>query len=192
MKVRKVLKVGILSIAAFFLTFSGSASATTFTGGKTTAIKNAYYTDSVYSLGYQTIFDEGKANWNALSSKVQINWVSSSSGLPDKYYVGTTSTAGLLGYAPPYKYAADGVNFILADTSDKWAYSTVSAYDNQIKALRLTRTEIVSSVTTHEIGHTLSLAHSPSGVSSVMTKSAITNFAPTTYDKNDLVSKWGK
>lgn len=150
MKVQKVLTIGILSIAASLLAFSGSASALTFSGGKTTAIKNAYYTDSVYGFGYQTIFDEGKNNWNAVSSKVQINWVSSASGLPDKYYVGTTTTDGLVGYAPGYKYAADGVNFILADNSDKWAYSTVSAYDNQIKAAKLSRAQIISSVTTHE------------------------------------------
>ncbi|MFD0698545.1 hypothetical protein ACFQZT_31205 [Paenibacillus sp. GCM10027628] len=175
-----------------------SASATTWTGGRTSGIFTAYYDSSVSQYGYTSIFDEGKNNWGGISSKVAITYTSSNTSTSDEYYAGYSSIVGRLGYTQPYKTDSLGLHQ-MASTSETWTYCVVSLYDNNIKASKngsnpdgsLTRAQIVSSVTTHEIGHSLSLAHSPTGTASVMTANDITNFPPNTYDKTDLKSKWG-
>jgi len=186
---KKAFKIHFIVLAVFIL-LPQMISATTFSGGRTSGIFNAYYDSSVFSYGYSPHFDAGKNNWGSISSKVNITYMNNTTGYPDKYYVGTTSTSGLIGLTQPYKKNLLG-SIVTAGQNDTWLYCTISIYDNQIKGSGLNYNQIVSSATTHEIGHSLSQAHSPSGVSSVMTSSSITDFAPTLYDKNELISKWG-
>lgn len=199
MKWEKMRKGRVFKVLGAILLCSAivpiSASANTFSGGRSSAIFSAYYDVSVSQYGYTSIYDDGRTNWNGVSSKVTVSKSSSNCSSCDEYYAGTTANNGLLGYTQPY----NSFHVALVITANNtWKYCVLSLYDNQIKASNagssgpgLTRAEIVSSVTTHEIGHSLSLAHSPSGTTSVMTANDITDFAPNTYDKNELKSKWG-
>ncbi|RKP54416.1 hypothetical protein D7Z26_13775 [Cohnella endophytica] len=181
-------------VLSLFAAGAWPAGATTYWGGEASAIKDAYYDGSVASYGWGSIFDSGRSNWGGISSKVSIGKTTSTANYPDKYYVGQTSNANLWGFAPAYKKDANG-NIVLADVNyDTWLYCTVSAYENTIKLNQpggLTTSQTISSVTTHEIGHTLSLGHSPSSETSVMVSAGATNFSPTNYDKTELKSKWG-
>ncbi|MEK4191426.1 hypothetical protein [Paenibacillus sp. FSL L8-0494] len=174
--------VGSLSIIVIFA--SSTSFATIFSGGRSSANFNAYYDSSVASYGYTSHYDTARADWNAASSKVNIGKTTSTSGNPDKYYVGTTSNEGLLGVHTPYNSSGQNVN-----NSDTWAYSTVAIYHNQMNDFSMTTPERVSTAT-HEVGHSLSQAHPETSQNSVM-KSGIQSFGVQTWDKQSLIAKWG-
>ena len=83
---------------------------------------------------------------------------------------------------------------------DLWHHTAVSIYDNQMDAASCTNAERVNTIT-HEMGHTLKLAHVragtyrvqalPSGSRSIMEADTRQSFAPQQYDKNELIYKWG-
>jgi hypothetical protein len=194
-KVTKFLGIGLICLTVFPL----SVSATYHSGGRSSATFSAYYDSSVASYGYTSHYDDGRNNWNALFVPgVAITKTVNNFSTADEYYVGTSSSVGQLGHAAYYKRILGVV--VPASTSDTWEYSVLSLYHNNVSTATtgsggtskpgLTRAEIVSSVTTHEIGHSLALAHSPTGVSSVMTANDITNFPPTSYDKSEIEAKW--
>jgi len=182
---KKLLSMVAASLVTVFL-FASISFADFFSGGRSSAVFYAYYDSSVTSYGYTSHYDAARANWNGISQEVAINKTSSPSGTPDKYYVGTTTTPGLLGRTIPYK--ASGGTYVPASTSEQWAYCTVSIYHNTMSDNNMNHSQIVSNAT-HELGHTLSLAHPTSFQISVMNQ-GIQSIGPTTYDKNQLKAKW--
>jgi hypothetical protein len=174
--------VGFLSIIVIFA--SSTSFATIFSGGRSSANFNAYYDSSVASYGYTNHYDTARADWSAASSKVNIGKTTSTSGSPDKYYVGTTSVVGLLGVQTPYNSSGQNVG-----TSSTWAYSTVAIYDNQMNDFGMSFSERVSNAT-HEVGHTLSQAHPVTSQNSVMIQS-IQSIGVQNWDRESLIAKWG-
>ncbi|WP_404559654.1 MULTISPECIES: hypothetical protein [unclassified Paenibacillus] len=174
--------VGILSIAV--ISISSTSFATSFTGGRSSANFNAYYDSSVSTNGYTSAYDTARSDWSAASGSVNIGKTTSTSGTPDKYYVGSTATSGLLGVTTPYN-TSGGV----AGVSDRWAFATVAIYHNQMEAFGMNSAQKTSNAT-HEIGHTLSQAHPSTSSSSVM-KQGIQSIGVQAYDKQSLIAKWG-
>ncbi|MBN3526553.1 hypothetical protein [Paenibacillus apiarius] len=182
-----IASVAALPIAA--MVFSSVVSAAYFNGGRSSGSFSAYYHSSVSSYGYGNHYDTARTNWNGISSKAKVSKTTSTSGDPDRYYVGTTGSSTLLGQIVPYKIS--GGTYVEASPNDQWAYSTATIYDNTMKSFNMTSSQIVSNAT-HEIGHTVSLAHtSPSSSSPSVMKQGIQDIGPQTYDKNELKSKWG-
>lgn len=169
--------------------FSQVVSADLFSGGRTSGIFEVYYDKSVSNYGYTTIYDDAYYQWNGITAKVSLSKTTSTTNYPDKYYVGETSTPGLLGQMTPYKKDSNG-NIVKASLDETWLYSTVAIYDNTMDSANMTRAERVGNAT-HEVGHTLSLAHPSIVVESIMNQ-GIQDIAPTTYDKDELRRKWGK
>ncbi|MEF2246753.1 hypothetical protein [Paenibacillus sp. IITD108] len=186
----KLIFGSIFIVVALILTLQ-SAMATTYSGGRGGAKFKAYYTNSVSSYGYTPHFDAARANWNATSSKVDITTQSNENNYPDKYYVGVADSEPgycYLGQLTPWKSA--GGTIMQAGLSDLWLYSTVTIYHNGMEDCDMNYNQRVSNAT-HEVGHSLSMAH-PSGttVSSVMHQ-GIQSIGPSTYDKNEIIAKWG-
>lgn len=175
----------VFSLLAVALIFASSISyATIFSGGRSSANFNAYYDSSVASYGYTNAYDTARSDWSAASNSVNIGKTTSATSSPDKYYVGNTSVAGLLGVQTAYNSSGQNVG-----TSDKWAYSTVAIYNNQMEAYNMTSTQKISNAT-HEVGHTLSMAHPSTSQNAVM-KQGIQSIGVQAYDRESLIAKWG-
>ncbi|WP_084065327.1 hypothetical protein [Paenibacillus stellifer] len=180
---RKIIVI-TCSLFLLFLIFDQTSSALWYSGGRSSAFFNAYYDSSVSSYGYTSAFDTARTRWNEVSSSVEVGKTTSSSGLPDKYFVGVTSNPAVIGTHVPYNAYGQVV-----DNNSLWAFSTVAIYDNTMKLNQMTSTQI-SSNATHEVGHSLSQDHTTTSASSVM-KQGIQSVGVTTYDAMSLISKWG-
>jgi len=125
--------------------------------------------------------------------EIQLKFRSASPNYPDKYYVGTaTNPPGKcnLGVQVPYKKNWLG-SIVGASNSDTWLYSTVTIYHNSMTdCVSMDYAEKVSNAT-HEVGHSLGLDHPSSGSASSVMQQGVQSIGPTTYDKNDIIAKWG-
>jgi len=176
----------------------------TWCGGKTGNGTSATYYDasvssSQWGFDYTSTFDQARAQWSGISSRVALNKTSSTANNPDKYYVGNTSSAGLLGLTTPYIYR----NGVLVDGSqnldDVWEKTNVSIYDNTFQQNGFTATERLGTAT-HELGHSLKLAHPgqgscrvtaiPDGTTAVMVQGRKA-YGVQQYDKRELKAFWG-
>lgn len=188
---RKAFLGSIFVLVALMLIVQ-SAMATTFSGGQPDGKFNAFYDSSVSSYGYTPHYDAARAKWNATATSVNIGKTTSTSSYPDKYYVGTaTNPPGscLLGQIAPYKLSGGSV--VSASSSDTWMYSTVAIYHNSMtECVSMSYDEVVSNAT-HEVGHSLALAHTTGTTSASVMYQGIQSIGPTTYDKNEIIGKWG-
>lgn len=181
------LIVTSLSILLFgLICFSSVVKADFFPGGrKNNAAPYAYYHSTVSGYGYTGNYDAGRSYWNS-SSKVNIKKTNGTIGRPDLYYIGTTSTPGLIGRIIPCNSAG-----VQVSTGSYWDYATVFMYDNQMKALSNYTNSRINYNAAHEIGHTLKMAHVTSPYNSVMVQgwynipSSLTN-----YDSGEINKKW--
>ncbi|MFM9282163.1 hypothetical protein [Paenibacillus jiagnxiensis] len=190
MKISKKKVISLVSVASLsVLTFASISYATIWAGGRSSGANfSAYYDSSVASYGYTNHYDSARADWNSASSSVNITKTTSTSGNPDKYYVGVSSVAGLLGQIS--RYTSSGQ--VVTSLSDDWAYATVSIYHNNMDAYGedgMSQSERISNAT-HEVGHTLSMAHPVTSRSSVM-KQGVQSIGVQSYDKESLIEKWG-
>lgn len=141
------------------------------------------YDNSVSTYGYATNYDSAMGNWKNISSKVDL--IKASHDAADIYYVGETASSTTIGRIIPY----DSYGRV-ADLNSKWYRVTVHMYDNTMKSFNMTSAQITSNAT-HEIGHSLKLAHPSGTIGSVMNQ-GIQSIGPTVYDKNELKRKWGE
>lgn len=176
--------ISVLAIGTSFL--STSASADYFLGGRTNnAMPYAWYDSSVANYGYTTNFDAGRNYWNS-HSKVDIKRAFSYSSSYDRYYIGNTSTSGLLGRIYPYN--SSGVE-VSADSN--WSYVVVMMFDNQMRAQSTYSSSYINMNAAHEIGHSIKMAHAASVYNSVMPQGwrAIPS-SLTSYDSGEVSKKW--
>lgn len=153
MLVKKMFGALVCAVILSIILLNSTSYADIHAGGRSSAKFNAYYDSSVTSYGYKNAYDDGRSNWAGISSKVAIGYTTSSSGTPDKYYVGTTTDPTLIGLASYYDTSAQPVA-----NSGLRAYTTVAVYHNVMTSNSMDYSEIVSNIT-HELGHSLSLAH---------------------------------
>ncbi|WP_144941340.1 hypothetical protein [Paenibacillus sp. 32O-W] len=181
---KKYLSVTVVSIFVVVL-FSQIAFADIWGGNKYwNGITIVEYDDSVANYGYTEHYDEAMENWRNISSQVTLQ--KASHQYADRYYVGNTDDATLLGVVIPYTISGKKLGY-----ESNWSagYATAIIYDNTMNSYNMTYAQKVSNAT-HELGHTLKLAHPSSTQVSVMNQ-GIQSIGPTTYDKNELKRKWG-
>lgn len=113
-----------------------------YVGGPNTGQRAAWYSNSVTSYGYNSLFNQGRASWNNISSNVKVLYTPSTSTNSDRYYVGTTPTANVLGIMLPFRNVNGTVRQVF--TTEPWQYASVSAYHNEIQSWGLSDPQIVS------------------------------------------------
>jgi hypothetical protein len=186
---KKTRLVGaLLSVFILAISIPTSAFANFYAGGRSSAKFNAYYDSSVVTYGYEGIYDTARASWGGISSNVAIGKTTSLSGLPDKYYVGSSTDPKLLGLSSYYDANGNPVN-----NNVPRAFTTFASYNNNLIAYESPGSSAVRiSNAIHELGHTLSLAHTTqSGITDSVMFQGIQTIGPQQYDKNQLKAKWG-
>jgi len=177
----------VLGVFVVIISFPLVSKADFWGGGKTwDGHARVEYTPSVASYGYTNIYNAAVNNWRGLSSKVTITVGVGSHPNDDKYHVAETSTPNLLGRIVPYNGSEVG-------STNYWAYVRVYIYDNTFNNFRFDEDERIGTAT-HEIGHSLKLAHPLSkSVSAVMHQYDDRDgvVSPTSYDISELRRKWG-
>lgn len=187
------MKKKLILLTSFFLStsllISSVSNAAYFIGGRESGWFSAYYTNSVATYGYTNHYDTARTSWANITTKVNVGKVSSDTGTPDKYYIGTTSSTNLLGQNVFYKKS--GSTFVVANTYETWAYATVSMYHNTMRDIwDMTQSQIISNAT-HEVGHSISLAHPPdSDNRSRVMRQGIQSIGPQAADKESLIYRW--
>ncbi|WP_187644965.1 matrixin family metalloprotease [Paenibacillus terrae] len=190
MKISK--SVMIISFICFLVVFVPSANATTFghihsQGGKF----GAYYDSSIASYGYTSHFDFARNAWAGISPNVAISKSNTKGYGIDEYYVGTSSTPHLYGLFTPYNNVF-GAGVPVDPSNSNWVYSVISVYDNNLNTDGYKNSTNIRHTTTHEVGHSLGLAHTEDAskkAASVMTAGSEANRSintPSDYDKNQL------
>jgi hypothetical protein len=133
----------------------------------------------------------GFNGWNGISSKVSLSQVAGGDYDVDVVPSSTTE-AGLVGAQFPYcliRTTLINCGFY----NEVWAFSLIAGYTNQITNLKLSDSEIISSVYAHEMGHTLSMDHTspPTGTISIMKSGFRGTYLPQAFDKTNLRKRWG-
>lgn len=178
-----VALISVLTLASFLST---SASADYFSGSRTNNAKPyAWYDASVANYGYTSHYDAGRAYWNS-HSKVDIKRSLFYDLSYDKYYIGNTSTSGLLGRISPK--TSSGAE---AGVDSFWSYVVVTMYDNQMRAQSNYSSSYIRMNAAHEIGHSIKMAHAAKAYNSVMPQ----GWRPipsslTIYDSGEVGKKW--
>lgn len=176
--------IAVLTLGTSFL--STSASADYYSGGRTDNAKPyAWYDASVANYGYTSHYDAGRAYWNS-HSNVDIKRALTYSSSYDRYYIGNTSTSGLLGRTIPKTSTGED-----ASLGAFWGYVVVTMYDNQMKAESNYSSSYIQMNAAHEIGHSIKMAHAASSYNSVMP----IGWRPipsslTSYDSGEVGTKW--
>lgn len=177
-----IVLISVLALGPSFL--STIASADYFSDGRTSNAKPyAWYDASVINYGYTSHYDAGRVYWNSHSA-VDIKKSITNSSTYDKYYVGNTSTSGLLGRIPPKNSSG-----LETGVDSFWSYVVVTIYDNQMKAQSNYSASYVNMNTAHEIGHSIKMAHAALAYNSVMPQGAIPS-SLTSYDSGEAGKKW--
>lgn len=193
---RRFIKILSASIAISLL-FGTTVFADYFGGTRYINANNEvryYYSPSIINYHYDGDISSASVSWNNASNSKQIRvtiWESLSNGPNiDEYYISSTDDINELGLTDPYKKDFWGNN-VACGINDNWSFCRVYFYDNNI--LRWGPDQRLRTIT-HEMGHSLKLAHPSSSVTSdsVMWQSRHGgSMTPTTYDANQLYSKWG-
>lgn len=185
MTLKRTILPFFLGLLIVTIAFPIISKADIWSGSKTWAgYTRLVYTPSVASFGYTSIYNEATNNWTGKSTKVTFSRGNGTHANDDKYHVANTSTPNLLGRIVPYNGNQVG-------TGNYWGYVRVYVYDNTFNKLNYSRSQRVATAT-HEVGHSLKLAHpSSSTVSSVMHQGSKKALKPTSYDVQELKRKWG-
>lgn len=196
---KKISKVIIPSLIALLviITVIPSANATVFSYKRATGVFNAYYDDSVAAKGYTTQFDWARSKWSGISSKVSIGKTNNATTSTDQYYVGTTFVPKLYGETNFFKKTGSYVDPNISN----WDYSAVVIYHNNLVKDGLDNDTNMKNTVTHEVGHSLGLAHTNEINNTLKAFSIMTDgsdsfknrnvTSPSDYDEGELKYKWG-
>lgn len=185
---KRILKswvVLVLCLSFLFLD-SGNAKADLFSG--TRAFYGVKYTSSVYtnftvngtSYSYAKVFDAAREEWQGHSG---ISIPKTEHGFADKYYVGSTSDPDTTGEIRPVNGYGDYTSL-----NSNWTYVNVYLYGNNMNKFNYTYSNRFATAT-HEVGHSLKLAHTTADDTSVMIQGRKW-YGAQTYDYKELERKW--
>ncbi|PIC70765.1 hypothetical protein CSV77_07545 [Sporosarcina sp. P16b] len=155
----------------------------------------AFFSSSVATYGYTTIYRTAQDRWRGISSNVTLERTLSTNGSPDLYNVSGLRKEGagggrLLGQAAYYS-ASDSPTGNQTD----WQYVVITLYHNNYEDLKMTPNQRIATAV-HEVGHTLKLEHPGpqvplNGRSSIMVQGIKDATYPQGYDEIELRRKWG-
>ncbi|WP_208585747.1 zinc metalloprotease [Gracilibacillus suaedae] len=186
--VLKKAKLAILLVCLFLLlVFPLSASATVWGGGKNGSGYTDYWVSpSVSEYGYSSVFSAAVTRWEGVSSEVVFDKVNTAISTADRYYVGTAA-GDVTGRIYPYDSSGNVVG-----TWQYWTRVHAWLYHNNMYQANFSYTNKVATAT-HEIGHTLKLAHPQSNLdlNNIMEQGKKNYSTLSWYDKSSLRSKWG-
>ncbi|MDC3413182.1 hypothetical protein NC797_11645 [Aquibacillus sp. 3ASR75-11] len=187
--VKKILKSIMVLTSAVVLSsmfFIIDVKADYFGGSRSyQAAPYAWYHSSVYSYNYDDNYDAGRGYWNDHFG-VNIKKTYDTGTYIDRYYVGNTSTSGLLGRIQPINGNSE-----VASVNEYWYRVNVFIYDNQMRAQSSYNNSHVSMNAAHEIGHSIKMAHASSAYYSVMPQGWRTlPYNITSYDSGEIDAKW--
>lgn len=166
----------------------------TRTGGITGARYTAYYDPSIANYGYTGAFDNGRASWNGISSKVAVDKSTSYNDANDFYLVSGADRRPIGGETLAVVRDANG-NFVAGNIDQTWHHAQITMYHGSYvnlfsdTALRATR---IRQGVTHEIGHSLKQDHDSQPVGTSIMRSDGDASGVTTYNRNELIRKWGQ
>jgi hypothetical protein len=135
------------------------------------------------------MFNNAVGEWSNISSKMK-GMLSIDDILKENIdiaYIDDTSTSGLLGTCYFYKKFLGFT--VSASSDDNWLYGYTFFYQNQMDAYNMTDTQKTENIA-HELGHLQKLAHPTTSQTAVMNQ-GIQTITVTTYDKSQIISKWG-
>ncbi len=188
----KIMKfyLPVICILFFSLSLGQVVKADIYNGtkhwGGTTVVT---FDSSVDSYGYRNTYNAAMNQWKNISSKVVFSVGNHTNA--DRYYVGNSSDPTLWGTMFSYGTATS-----LTNMHNNWHHARVWIYHNNMEAEKFDPDERIGNAT-HEVGHSLKLAHpgelnqSIPPIPSIMNQ-GIQKIAPTTYDKSELRRKWGQ
>jgi|GEM_PF-1122381 len=204
MKLARSKWLTIAIIVSGLLSISDGSYANYWNGSRAAgANTNVYYDSSFASYGYTPHMDQARANWNSVgNSKVSFAHPLTTTGYGnlDKAYIGyhsfdTTTFAGT------WHYSSSGS--VIDNWSSNFDHASMIFYDNIFAANSFTYNQVVKTMT-HELGHTIGLAHPtqtgytadgdvttavPVGAFSVMYKGQLSYWVQT-YDSSELKKKY--
>jgi hypothetical protein len=186
----KKLPLGLISvfIAPLLLPSSSLATPDHLWSGGFGSASSLKWTSSLSSTYLSDYVIPGANGWNGISSKVNLTQVSSGTY---QIRVSTQSDPRYGVVGEMIAYCPSGSGYTKCGGYTPWGSAQVFGYTNQIANFSLTKTQIISSVYSHEFGHSLSLGHNDSELPAVMTANAVTTILPQAADKSHLKSKWG-
>lgn len=171
-------------IATLFLTTGIIVSANTFSGKYTTGKLTWKFAGS-YSASTQKDLLKYPKKWTALSSKLNFTGEGSSykySRFRIRYNLTKPASSGLLGRT--FYFTKEGASLT---HNDRWWKATVSVYKNSSANSTNKHATLV-----HEAGHAFSMAHcNHSGKKHIMHQGLKDYTSVSTYEKNELIGKWG-
>lgn len=183
--IKKYILPSILGIIAAVLLLPVLTNADIFRNGKTwEGNTRVEFTPSVSDYGYTSIYNQAMDNWRGISSNVTFT-TTGSHAYYDKYHVSTTSSDGLLGRIVPYISSGNTTNL-----NSEWGYVRVYVFENTFAENGYSNTDRLATAT-HEVGHSIKLAHPSGDVSSNMNQGIGKPSSPTSYDRSELRRKWG-
>lgn len=159
--------------------------------GTTGARFAAWYDASVATYGYTGAFDNARASWNGISSKVAIDKSTTYVAANDSYFVSPDDRSPYVGIT--YYYTSEG-NTTAADQNANWHHSAIVMYNGTLARYdAATRSNYIRRCTIHEIGHSLKQDHDtqPSGTSIMNPECALAS-GVMQYNKSELIRKWGQ
>lgn len=180
--------IGLVLIMTVCLSFTLSVQANHFSGG----FPDGHLTYAVGG-GSSSYASTATSQWNGVSSNASFTYDDSqgtygyTADVITYFNLYDAPSSGLLGMTYPYK-SWTGTSATSAGINDRWVKAVVYQY----KSSYLDTTTKKKHTCTHELGHTLSVAHpSSSTTTAVMQQGALTFYTLKDYDKNSLKAKWG-
>lgn len=182
-------KIKAFPLLLMALTLTTGIGFSTKISDETRISGSLFYTldPSVYTYGYGPHFKQAASLWNGITPSVLLK-PASNKAPTDIYYVSNSRIQGLLG--TQLGYSKDILGRYKPSTEiNKWQFSTVMLYDNNMDALSLSYQERIST-TAHEIGHSLGLSHPLTTEPSLM-RQGVQSIGPMPFDRFELKRKWG-
>lgn len=167
------------------LSMSASIYANTFSGKYKTGSLTWKFAGS-YSASTQKKLLKFPKRWTALSSNLNFTGEGDTykySRFRIRYKLTDPPTSGSLGKTFLFTKEGDSLS-----TSDRWWKATVSVYNNASATTTNKHATLV-----HEAGHAFSMAHcNHEGKNHIMHQGLKDYTSVSTYEKNELIGKWGE
>lgn len=181
-----------------FVVNSSTSSANSFSGGRSgSGYHYAYYDSSVIQRGYEKYFNDARTYWNQ-SPKVGIGRTFTYRNEDDRYYVNAARDLNVLGEIYIAKYI-NGVPQYKQDDwiNHYWDFTHVVLYYNSIQSSSANTHSKVSWIASHEVGHSIKMAHNNSNGSVLRTPyqnylipGGSGNITISTVDLSNANAKW--